>query len=253
MRGMPDNRVGSSPHVVRELLTTLVERTLCIMPNPNVCAVVQLDSMVMQKPDIRALNPDRIDGKTCLLVSLVWKAPKIVKLSNNDFSEIRPRQWRKYSRAVLECRPFAKRKDGTPLQETLIADLRAQGFWVVNGPPQRKFSVYVVELDLTRLTGQEKAKVRKCNPAANPSLPGLYVGQTESTPEKRLEQHLRKATTKKGYKIFNKLVSKCGIKLRPDLYERYNQHKLSELESLVKEENLAQELRDRGYTVLGGH
>ena len=223
------------------------------MPNPNVCAVVQLDPAIIQRPDIRALNPDGIEGKACVLVFIAWKAPRIVKLSNNDFSEIRPRQWRKYSRVVLEYRPFAERKDGKALQEKLIVDLRTLGFWVVNSPPQRKWNVYVVELDLTRLTDQEKATVHKCNPAANPSLPGLYVGQTESTPEKRLEQHLRKAITKKGYKIFNKLVSKCGIKLRPDLYECYNQHKLSELESLEEEKDLARELRDRGYTVLGGH
>ena len=31
----------------------------------------------------------------------------------------------------------------------------------------------------------------------------------------------------------------------------YNQHKLSELESLVKEASLAQEWRDQGYIVLG--
>ena len=42
------------------------------------------------------------------------------------------------------------------------------------------------------------------------------------------------------------MASAYGVKLRPDLYECYNQQKLSELASLVKEENLAQELRVQG-------
>ena len=223
------------------------------MPNPNVCAVVQLDSLVMQKPDIRALNPDGIDGAACVLVSLVWESSRTAKVSNNDFSAIRPKRWRKYCKALLDSRPFRKKQAGLLLQQQFITDCRTHGSWVVNTPPRRKWSVDVVELDLTRLTSREKATVHKRNPQANPSLPWLYVGQTEWTPEKRWMQHRDKATTKHGRKIFDKWPSGYGVKLRPDLYERYNQPRLSELESLDKEANLARVLRDQGYTVLGGY
>ena len=223
------------------------------MPNPNVCAVVQLDSMVMQKPDICALNPDGIDGAACVLVSLVWGSSRTAKLSNNDFSAIRPKRWRKYCKALPESQPFGQKKEGLLLQQQLITALRSYGSWVANRPPQKKYSVYVVELELTRLKGREKARVSKHNPKAHPSLPGLYVGQTEWTPEKRWIQHRNKATTKHGRKIFAKWPSVYGGRRRPDRCERNNHYKLSELESLVKEENLAQELRDQGYTVLGGH
>ena len=48
------------------------------------------------------------------------------------------------------------------------------------------------------------------------------------------------------------MASAYGVKLRRDLCECYNWHKPSELESLVKEENLAQEVRVQGYTALRG-
>jgi hypothetical protein len=43
----------------------------------------------------------------------------------------------------------------------------------------------------------------------------VYVGQSSRKPEIRFEQH------KEGYKS-NKYAKRFGLKLRPDLFEKYN-------------------------------
>ena len=43
----------------------------------------------------------------------------------------------------------------------------------------------------------------------------MYVGQSSRKPEIRFEQH------KEGYKS-NKYAKRFGLKLRPDLFEKYN-------------------------------
>ena len=75
-----------------------------------------------------------------------------------------------------------------------------------------KYYVYVIELD------NKVADLRKFR-AKNPKyIKGngcVYVGQSSKKPEVRFEQH------KEGYKA-NKYAKKFGLKLRPDLYEKYN-------------------------------
>ena len=76
----------------------------------------------------------------------------------------------------------------------------------------RQYFVYVIELDQSV---SDIKKFRTKNPNYIKGVDCLYVGQSSRKPDIRLEQH------KEGYKA-NKYAKYYGIKLRPDLYERYN-------------------------------
>ena len=76
----------------------------------------------------------------------------------------------------------------------------------------KKYYVYVIELD--QLVA-DKRKFRTKNPRYIRGNNCVYVGQTTRKPSLRFEQH------KEGYKS-NKYAKYYGLKLRPDLYEKYN-------------------------------
>ena len=76
----------------------------------------------------------------------------------------------------------------------------------------KKYYVYVIELD--QVVGA-KRKFRTKNPRYIRGNNCVYVGQTTRKPSLRFEQH------KEGYKS-NKYAKHYGLKLRPDLYEKYN-------------------------------
>ena len=102
----------------------------------------------------------------------------------------------------------------------------------------QQYFVYVIELE------QVVADVRKFrteNPKYIKGNACVYVGQSSRKPSLRFEQH------KEGYKS-NKYAKKYGIKLRPDLYEKYNpiptRKDAEEIEAM-----LSRELRSRGYGV----
>ena len=102
----------------------------------------------------------------------------------------------------------------------------------------KQYFVYVIELE------QVVADVRKFrteNPNYIKGNACVYVGQSSRKPFLRFEQH------KEGYKS-NKYAKKYGIKLRPDLYEKYNpiptRKDAEEIEAM-----LSRELRSRGYGV----
>ena len=76
----------------------------------------------------------------------------------------------------------------------------------------KKYYVYVVELD------PQVAKLRKFRQKNPEYIMGngcVYVGQSSREPTLRFEQH------KEGYKS-NKYAREYGIRLRPELYEKYN-------------------------------
>jgi len=73
---------------------------------------------------------------------------------------------------------------------------------------------------------------------------GYYVGMTGLTPEERFENH------KKGIKAAG-VVTRCGERLVPKLYEHLNP--MTYREALAMEAQLAEELRQQGYLVYGGH
>jgi predicted GIY-YIG superfamily endonuclease len=73
----------------------------------------------------------------------------------------------------------------------------------------------------------------------------LYVGQSGLPPTKRLKNHLR------GYKA-NPVVHRQGGHLRWDLFKHIPRFDTWD-ESLTGEARLAEELRLKGFKVLGGH
>jgi hypothetical protein len=98
---------------------------------------------------------------------------------------------------------------------------------------QRSYYVYVVELD------------DAVGPRRSPRYPSVYVGQSVVPPTERLRQH------KDGYRS-SRYVRKHGRHLRPGLYRRFNPMATRE-EAVAMEQELARRLRNRGYTVYGGH
>jgi predicted GIY-YIG superfamily endonuclease len=99
--------------------------------------------------------------------------------------------------------------------------------------PERRYYVYVIELD------------DAVGPRRDPSHPSLYVGQSAVPPEERLRQH------KQGYRS-SRYVRNHGKFLRPRLYRRFNPMATRE-QAVAMERDLARRLRNRGYTVYGGH
>jgi predicted GIY-YIG superfamily endonuclease len=100
------------------------------------------------------------------------------------------------------------------------------------------YNVYVIELDKAVLG---KWKFKESNPDYNETRPCVYVGQTSKDPEDRFSQH------KAGMRSAS-LVRQYGVRLMPNLYEKYNV-----LPSRIKAENkekwLVEKLRKRGYGV----
>lgn len=107
--------------------------------------------------------------------------------------------------------------------------------------PADHHHVYVVSLDpaVAKLK-----KVRADNPARDRKKPCVYVGMTGLTPEERFANH--QAGTKAAW-----VVTRYGIRLLPELYEHLNP---MPYEAAAKMEvDLAEDLRQAGYTVTGGY
>ena len=101
----------------------------------------------------------------------------------------------------------------------------------------RNSYVYIVELDPLVL---QKKKFREENPGYIEGLACYYVGMTGLTPHERFANH------KRGYKA-SKYVRDFGIRLRPDLYDKYNP--LSRIEAEQLEVRIAKRLRSLGHAV----
>ena len=102
----------------------------------------------------------------------------------------------------------------------------------------KKYYVYVIELDQVVA---DKRKFLTKYPRYIRGNNCVYVGQTTRNPSLRFEQH------KEGYKS-NKYAKHYGIKLRPELYEKYNPIPTRK-DAVEIEEMLGRELRSRGYGV----
>ena len=76
----------------------------------------------------------------------------------------------------------------------------------------KKYYAYVIELDPQVANLR---KFRQKNPEYIMGNGCVYVGQSSREPTLRFEQH------KEGYKS-NKYAREYGIRLRPELYEKYN-------------------------------
>ncbi len=101
--------------------------------------------------------------------------------------------------------------------------------------------VYVVLLDPVVAKWRT---VRRVNPKADPQKPCLYVGMSGLEPEERLRNH------KAGHKA-SSIVTKHGLRLLPEFFEHLNP---MPFEAAVQmEKDLAEDLRQQGFTVMGGH
>ena len=108
-------------------------------------------------------------------------------------------------------------------------------------PPKHHHNVYVVLLD--PVVGKLK-KANTSNAKRGAKKPCVYVGMTGLTPEERFANH------KAGVKAAS-VVKRYGIRLLPDLYAHLNPMPFEAAAQM--EEDLADDLRQAGYTVTGGH
>jgi len=107
------------------------------------------------------------------------------------------------------------------------------------------YSVYVVEL--SKDVFNEDRRFRNANIQYMGMLECLYVGMTSLSPEERFKKHKTGARSMKGFKISSKYVEKFGLYLRPGLYRDLNP--LTKAEAVKMEEELALDLRRKGYAV----
>jgi len=101
-------------------------------------------------------------------------------------------------------------------------------------------NVYVIELSKRAF---KEAAVLRANPKRDSTKPIVYVGMTGLPVDHRFENH------KNGYKSA-RLVRKYGIRLLPELYEHLNPMPFEAAAQMEKD--LAEDLRNEGYTVTGG-
>jgi hypothetical protein len=107
---------------------------------------------------------------------------------------------------------------------------------------QKQFhhSVYVILLSARAL---KESSILRLNPKRDRSKPCVYVGMTGLPVDHRFENH------KNGYKAA-RLVRKYGVRLMPELYAHLNPMPFEAAAQM--EQDLAEDLRNEGYTVTGG-
>src|ERR1700750_3095601 len=101
----------------------------------------------------------------------------------------------------------------------------------------------VCDTAATRNVGKHPTGLR-VHQKRDPKKPCVYVGMSGLPPEHRFENH------KHGYKAAW-VVKKYGMRLLPELFEHLNPMPYEA--ALQMELELAEDLRNEGYTVTGGH
>ena len=109
------------------------------------------------------------------------------------------------------------------------------------GTASHHHHVYVVLLDPA--VGRLR-KVRAANPSRGAEQPCVYVGMTGLVPDERFANH--KAGIKCAW-----VVKRFGVRLLPELYAHLNPMPFEAAAQM--ERDLAEDLRQAGYTVTGGH
>jgi predicted GIY-YIG superfamily endonuclease len=107
--------------------------------------------------------------------------------------------------------------------------------------PQHHHNVYVVLLDPA--VANLRA-VRAANPNRDSKKPCLYVGMSGLDPDERFANH------KAGLKAAS-VVKRYGVRLLPELYAHLNPMPFEAAAQM--ETDLAEDLRQAGYTVTVGH
>ena len=104
-----------------------------------------------------------------------------------------------------------------------------------------RHNVYVI---LLKPDAARHSKVLQQNPKRDSSRPCVYVGMTGLTVDQRFLNH------KNGHKS-SWVVKRYGDQLLPELYEYLNPMPYGA--AVEMERDLAEDLRNQGYTVTGGH
>lgn len=100
--------------------------------------------------------------------------------------------------------------------------------------------VYVVLLDSE---AAKERRILKANPNRDRTKPCVYVGMSGLEPEERFQNH------KNGIKAA-RVVQRYGVRLLSELYECFNPMPFAAAAQMERE--LAEDLRNQGYTVTGG-
>lgn len=124
---------------------------------------------------------------------------------------------------------FHKMEKARKRMSGLVEKLSARGHTV--NRCKTVYRLYVIELEPNiKKDGEARA---------------VYVGETSKSREKRFDEHMA------GGILASNHVSKCGVRLRPDLTPR--QEYYTRKASKGAEERLAARLQEKGYAVYGGH
>jgi len=190
------------------------------------------------------LNPGRNPRKRCLRVGRMSGVRSIAHIYRRCPFREKMSLLRGYTRTYDSDGVRSRLEVGLALERELVQMLRREGWTVANRQPARKWKVYVIELDPAV---RKHRKVRATNPGADPAKSCLYIGQTGREIAERYMEHQSGTGKKRGARF---LEGSC-MGLREDIYAVFNP--MPQLESLVLERELALELREEGYTVLGGH
>jgi hypothetical protein len=146
-----------------------------------------------------------------------------------DYVQLSTPEIRKEVEAIREALRPRNRAAAKRLRAEIDPEFRPE--------PERRTSVYVIELDESVRLDPSFADA---NPSCNEERPCLYVGMTSRTPEERFRLHV-------SGRQHSRIVKKFGLRLRPEFYERLNPMTYSEAER--EEREVAKVLRREGYGV----
>ena len=130
---------------------------------------------------------------------------------------------------------FPDRVSAIAALKLIRAQLNKDGYTV--NRYTRVWQVYVLELDSTEVK--------------NPGEGHVYVGETSLSLETRIQQHRGELLSKKGKSLSARAIKVPIIGLIPKLAPQ--QLYYSKSQATHAEAELARDLRDKGYLVLGGH
>ena len=199
------------------------------MNNPLTHRVVVLE--------VKDLLPRIYDDRPNLYVGITRRTPSELAegLNNGKFKPAWARNNVTGVRVdVAPTQLFALDKAKTE-RDALIRQLRRKGYRV--NQIKKAYRTYVIDLHNPELKDQGNGYV--------------YVGQSQKSPEVRLQEHLTDARSAKGIRLASRKVLKYGQKLNYDLMTR--RVYLDEKQALKAERRLADRLRAQGYIVEGGH